>query len=215
LKGISRFAVAMAQVIATALPACGPQDNAPTHPDAGGGTGGSGGTSTADAGPVTVDSGAGASTSVGCNTDDDCTPEQECTGKTCTPKAVCPATLAATFDSLNTNIFSVSCGTSGSACHSHDGSVNSGGLNLTDDPYTALLGDDGKGAPAGNISGSEKNLVRVVPGDPDSSFLVIKLSTHTGMDKKYGSGMPFTDPGSVCSDTLATIRDWISAGAKH
>jgi len=150
-----------------------------------------------------------------CKTDDECTPETECTGGQCEPKAVCPAGLEPTFDSISTKIFGMSCGTSTSGCHSRKGALNSGGLNLADDPYTALLGSDGKGAPAANIAGTEKGLVRVVPGDADNSFLVIKLGTRSSQDPKYGSGMPFTDPGSVCPDTLATIRTWIANGAKQ
>lgn len=211
MKGTFPLAVA-AIFVATALPSCGTsksgsgteQRDAGAPGSGGKNAGGSGGQNAADTGP----------TPGSCKTDGDCTPEEECTGRVCAPKAVCPATLLPMFDSLKTNIFSMSCGTNGGDCHSHDGSVNSGGLNLADDPYTALLGSDGKGAPANNIAGSEKNLVRVVPGDPDHSFLVIKLSTHTGMDPKYGSGMPFPDPGSVCPDTLKTIRDWITAGGK-
>ncbi|HEX3596304.1 MAG TPA: hypothetical protein VHU80_14440, partial [Polyangiaceae bacterium] len=158
----------MASVIATALPACGSdtKKDGENPRDAGGGSGGA--TPSTDAGTGAAGaSGAAGATSPGCKTDDDCTAEQECAGGTCVPKAVCPAVLAPTFDSLNTNIFSVSCGTAGSDCHSHSGSVNSAGLDLADDPYTALLGSDGKGAPAGNIDGSVQNLVRVVPGDPD------------------------------------------------
>jgi hypothetical protein len=151
----------------------------------------------------------------GCMRDDDCTPEMECTASKCVSRAVCPMGLEATFESIRTKIFAVSCGTTGSGCHSHDGGNDSGGLILADDPYTALLGADGKGATAYNIAGNTKNLRRVAPGDPDHSFLVIKLGTRTGQDPAYGSGMPFTDPGSVCPETLSTIRAWITAGAKQ
>jgi len=123
--------------------------------------------------------------------------------------------MEATFDSIHTKVFAVSCGTGGNTCHSRRGSGNSGQLNLADDPYTALLGPDGNGAKANNIEGTEKNLRRVVPGDPDQSFLVIKLSTRSSQDPKYGSGMPFGAPGSVCPDALATIRAWIEDGAKQ
>jgi len=50
-------------------------------------------------------------------------------------------------------------------------------------------------------------------GPPADVRLVVKLGTRTGMDPKYGSGMPFTAPGSVCPAALGAIRDWISAGA--
>jgi hypothetical protein len=207
--------VAAICVVATALPACDDSSHG-TSPeglgsnDAGGKPAQGDASHLRDAAIAAPD----ATARTPCKTDDDCTPVTECSGNECVPKAVCPSGLEATFDSIHTEVFAVSCGTDGGKCHSHEGAIYSGGLNLADDPYTALLGSDGKGELAGNISGSEKNLRRVVPGDPDQSFLVIKLSTHTGMDPKYGSGMPYTDPGSVCPDTLSTIRQWIAGGAK-
>ena len=136
--------------------------------------------------------------------------------------AICPAGLQTTFDSIRTNVFAKSCSNSPGSCHSKDGAVNSGGLDLETDPYTALLGTDGMGAPGNNISGTFRNaappappiLRRVVPGDPDHSFIVIKLMTKVRNDPKYGSGMPYPTPGSVCPPTLQAIRDWIQAGAK-
>lgn len=92
--------------------------------------------------------------------------------------------------------------------------MDSGQLVLAKDPYAALLGADGMGEFASNISGSLRDLRRVVPGDPEHSFLILKLSTKTLADPLYGAGMPRTDPGSVCPKALGTIKDWITAGAK-
>jgi hypothetical protein len=209
LKGIRPFAVAAVCAVATALPACGSSDSK-DHED-GGGTGGA---------SAAIDAGSGGSqpadsgSNPACKADNDCTPETECSGGKCVARAVCPSALEATYESINAKIFAVSCGTDGNSCHSTKGALNSGALDLHDDAYSALLGGSGDGAGASNIEGSEKGLKRVVPGDADNSFLVIKLSTKTGMDPKYGSGMPFTDPGSVCPDTLAAVRAWIDAGAK-
>jgi hypothetical protein len=228
------FAVAAVYAVATAMSACSSEGASPPGNDAGtggspstggsgGGAAGSGAAPDAQAECTTSDQCTGGKQCVdgacvdappACKQDDECTPETECIGGKCTQKVVCPPGLEATFDSIHTKVFAVSCGTSTSGCHSRKGSVNSGGLNLADDPYTALLGADGKGAPAGNIEGSEKDLLRVVPGDPDASFLVIKLSTRSSQDPKYGSGMPFGAPGSVCPDALATIRKWVEDGAK-
>jgi hypothetical protein len=207
LKGIHPFAVAATFVVATALPSCG-SSTAANHGDAGS-TGGS--SHSSDAGSGAVDSGGPQAM---CATDDDCSPESECTEHKCVARVVCPTGLEATFDSIQTKVFAVSCGTDGGICHSPEGSTDSAGLNLKDDPYTALLGSDGKGANAVNLSGSVKGLKRVVPGKPDESFIVIKLGTRVNNDPKYGSGMPFPDPGSVCADTLATVRSWIADGAK-
>jgi hypothetical protein len=126
--------------------------------------------------------------------------------------AVCPPSVEPTFASIRQAVFEASCETAG-ACHSTEGAVNSGQLDLQTDPYEALLGD-GTGVPANNISGSDKGLVRVAPGDPENSFLVIKLRTMVPDDPKYGSGMPFGNPGSVCDKTRTAVSDWIRAGAK-
>ena len=143
-----------------------------------------------------------------------------CSGSDCQTFAVCPAGIQPTFDSINTSVFAKSCALS--ECHGAANAINAGGLDLETDPYTALLGTDGMGAPGNNIPGTMRNprppappvLRRVVPGDPDASYLVIKLSTTARADPKYGSGMPYTAPGSVCPETLKAVRDWIQAGAK-
>jgi hypothetical protein len=228
---VPAFAVAAVCAVATAISACSgdsSQGNAGTggSPSTGGSPGTGGKTGTPDGGAECTGSddctggkqcvdGACVDSAPACKVDDECTPETECVGGKCVARVVCPTGMEATFDSIHTKVLAVSCGTGGDACHSRRGSVNSGGLNLAADPYTALLGPDGKGAPASNISGTEKDLRRVVAGDPDQSFLVIKLSTRSSQDPKYGSGMPFGAPGSVCPDALATIRAWIEDGAKQ
>jgi hypothetical protein len=127
--------------------------------------------------------------------------------------AVCPSDLTPTFGSINGRVLQVSCGTATNKCHSAAGAFDSGGADYQTDPYVALLGPDGQGAPANNISGSVRNLLRVRPGDPANSLLVLKLRTKTGTDPQYGSGMPFGQPGSVCPPTLDAISRWIASGA--
>src|SRR5438552_13919068 len=114
----------------------------------------------------------------------------KCPDGGCSSYAVCVKDIKPTFDSINAGVFAKSCGTDGNACHSTVGGDESGGLHLAGDAYTALLGSDGQGAGGGNIAGSARGLKRVVPGDPDHSFLVIKLSTHDKADPMYGAGMP-------------------------
>jgi hypothetical protein len=151
----------------------------------------------------------------GCSAAHGCDAAVACDGASCaSPFAVCPTELESTFASIRSKILDVSCGTAGSSCHSTQGGNDSGGLVLSLDPYAALLGPDGAGARASNISGSVRDLRRVVPGEPAASFLMIKLSTTVLNDPRYGAGMPRTAPGSVCPETLAAISDWITAGAK-
>ena len=130
-----------------------------------------------------------------------------------TPFAVCAHGIAPTFASIQAKVLTVSCGTAGSACHSSEGAIYSGGLDLAADAYRNLLGTDGKGAPANNIEGDVTGLLRVAPGNPDASFLLIKLITTTKTDAHHGAGMPFDSPGDVCPETLAAIRAWIADGA--
>jgi hypothetical protein len=133
----------------------------------------------------------------------------------CSSGEICP-NLQPHFSSIKTQLLQQSCGTGmAGKCHSVGGAQFSGGLDYATDPYVALLGTSGLGAPAQNIKGSVMNLLRVKPGDPANSFLVIKLKTSSSMDPQYGSGMPFNAPGTVCSTAVDTISQWIMAGAKN
>jgi hypothetical protein len=54
-------------------------------------------------------------------------------------------------------------------------------------------------------------LVRVAPGEPDGSFLVIKVE---GPPLELGFRMPLVgDP--LSAEEIRAIRDWIAAGAKE
>jgi hypothetical protein len=121
---------------------------------------------------------------------------------------ICPTTMQAHFGSINQQLFQQSCGTGGTACHSQSGAADSGGLDLSTDPYHALVG-----RAAVNLEGSVTGLQRVKPGDPQGSFLMIKLQTMTSADPQYGSGMPFGRPGAVCGTAVDAIRQWIANGA--
>ena len=160
-------------------------------------------------------SSSGARSARGCDSGGGCPSGSACVEDACEQFAVCPAGLEATFESIRASVLEMSCGSEGSICHSSAGGTDSGQLILADDPYGALLGPGGTGEPASNISGSVRDLRRVVPGDPDHSFLVLKLTTKTLDDPRYGAGMPRTDPGSVCPPALQAIRDWIEAGAER
>jgi len=119
--------------------------------------------------------------------------------------------MTPTFASINTDFLHRSC--LGTSCHSAVFARDAGGLDLETDPYVALLGDAGFGAPALNIAGSATGLVRVQPGDPNNSFLMIKLLLTDAGTPLYGSGMPQQAPGSDCPQSLAIISAWIDAGA--
>jgi len=105
-------------------------------------------------------------------------------------------TLEPTLDSIQANVFSVSCAIPG--CHG-DGTVQFG-LRL--DP----------GFSAGNLidvaSPQDPTLIRVIPGNSNSSFLIQKLEgTQT-----VGMRMPAFSP-PLPQSTIEVIRQWIHDGA--
>lgn len=106
------------------------------------------------------------------------------------------AALVPTFSSIQENVFSVNCAIPG--CHG--GGTVQFGLRL--DP----------GFSYGNLvnvaSPRDANLVRVVPGNPDASFIIQKLEgTQT-----LGDRMPDFGP-YLPQSTIDVIREWIANGA--
>jgi hypothetical protein len=106
------------------------------------------------------------------------------------------AGLAPTLDSIQTNVFSVNCAIPG--CHG--GGTVQFGLRL--DP----------GFSYGNLvnvaSPRDSNLVRVIPGNPNASFIIQKLEgTQT-----LGDRMPDFGP-YLPQSTIDVIRLWIANGA--
>jgi hypothetical protein len=104
--------------------------------------------------------------------------------------------LAPTLASIQTNVFSVNCAISG--CHG--GGTVQFGLSL--DP----------GFSAGNLinvaSPRDANLVRVIPGNPDASFIIQKLEGTQAL----GDRMPQFGP-YLPQATIDVIRQWIQDGA--
>jgi hypothetical protein len=108
-----------------------------------------------------------------------------------------PSGLQPTLASIQDNVFTVNCAVSG--CHRGAGA-----------PYGLQLDPDFS---AGNLirvpSGQDPNLIRVVPGDPDASFLIQKLDgTQT-----VGERMPAGGPPYLTTATINVIRQWIQNGA--
>jgi hypothetical protein len=116
-------------------------------------------------------------------------------GPTATPTV--PASLAVIQDT----IFSPRCAIP--TCH--DAATNSGNLNLVSgQSYAELVGVE-----PDIDTAREAGLLRVDAGDPENSFLLIKLE---GPPPIWGSRMPLT--GALLSEEeVALIRRWIAAGA--
>src|SRR5437016_3603260 len=107
-----------------------------------------------------------------------------------------PSGVQPTLASIQDNVFTVTCAVPG--CH---GGVSAQqGLRL--DP----------GFSAGNLinvpSPRDSNLIRVVPGDPDASFLIQKLQGTQTLGDRMPDGGPYLTTAQV-----NVIRQWIQDGA--
>jgi hypothetical protein len=111
--------------------------------------------------------------------------------------------LQPTFTSIQAEIFNstdLAGRTSCVTCHTNQGRNPAAGLNLLSDPYAALL----------NITSRQRpGAVLVIPGDPESSYLIRKLE---GRDIN-GVRMPFNGPPYLTAGQILVIRRWIETGA--
>jgi len=111
------------------------------------------------------------------------------------------ATLS-TFERIQTQVFDVSC--SSDSCHSSVGQT--GGLVLeAGHSYEALMN-----TPPTNPIAYEHGWMRVMPGDPDRSFLLAKLTDSLAAGE--GASMPW-NAAPLDAGTIEVIRAWIAAGA--
>jgi hypothetical protein len=112
--------------------------------------------------------------------------------------------LQPTFSSIQSNIFETtdvagrqSCVT----CHTNVGKNPSGGLNLAHDvAYDSIVNVASRGKPGA---------VRIIPGDPDNSYLVRKVEGSAGIN---GRRMPFTPP-YLTDGQILILKRWIAIGA--
>ena len=87
-------------------------------------------------------------------------------------------------------------------CHTSTGRNPSGGLNLNHDvAYEQLINLASRGKPSA---------VRVVPGNPDASYLVQKLE---GAADIAGRRMPFSGAPFLTDGQILILRRWIAIGA--
>ena len=113
--------------------------------------------------------------------------------------------LEPTFASIQSDIFRTSDNTGRSPClncHTSTGRTPSGGMNLNPDvAYEQLVN-----APSPRKAGA----IRVIPGDPDNSYLVQKLEGAPGI---LGSRMPLNSSSFLTAGQIRIIRRWIAIGA--
>ena len=107
-----------------------------------------------------------------------------------------------TITSIATNYFERSCNFS--SCH--DGSTKAGGLDLTPGAaYDSLVNVNA-------VHPGASGKVLVMPGDPDTSFIVQKVE---GPGAGEGGIMPLNAAEPVDPDcSIKRLREWIADGAK-
>ncbi len=88
----------------------------------------------------------------------------------------------------------------------HSGGSPLGGLNLSsvELAYANLVGANGEGVSANGNA----NFRRVLPGEPDESYIILKLEG----DARAGSQMPL-GRAPLSQDQINMVRDWIANGA--
>lgn len=103
-----------------------------------------------------------------------------------------------TLSSIQTNIFNTSCARAG--CHG--GSDPRLGLDLSAGNARVSLV---------NVQSQERpELLRVAPGEPDSSYLIHKVE---GRPSIVGEQMPFGQP-PLSKEKISALRTWIEEGAQ-
>ena len=114
-------------------------------------------------------------------------------------------TLEPTFTSIQRDMFEAtdSAGrTACTTCHTNAGRNPAGGLNLNHDAaYDQLVNVDSRAKPGE---------LRVVPGFPETSYLIHKLEGTPGI---VGNRMPNNGPPYLTDGQVVIIRSWIEKGA--
>jgi hypothetical protein len=114
--------------------------------------------------------------------------------------------LEPTFSSIQQQIFESTDSSGRSACtncHTNNGGrTPTGGMNLNHDvAYDNLV----------NVASSRKaGAIRVIPGDPENSYIIHKLQ---GASDIVGKQMPFNGPPYLTAGQITIIKRWIAIGA--
>ena len=127
-----------------------------------------------------------------------CTAQAEVAPSKGAASAPVPATATVSYQADIVPLLESQCAT----CHLTG--EEAGGISLVGDAAIGfLVGQPSQEAPA---------IMRVVAGDPDKSYLVMKLEgTHIAQGGSGGQ-MPFAAP-PLAPEQIAKVRQWIAAGA--
>ena len=115
--------------------------------------------------------------------------------------------LAPNFASVQSEIFEKADSAGRPACtncHTAVGRNPAGQLNLTHDvAYDQIVNAQVRGA-------GKAGAIRVIPGDPDNSYLIQKLEGTPGI---VGQRMPLNGGPYLTSGQMLILRRWIANGA--
>lgn len=104
-----------------------------------------------------------------------------------------------TYAEIEQGIFATTC-----APQCHQGGAAPKGLSLEPGRALELL----VGVPSAEVP----DMMRVAPGQPDASYLVVKLVPFD--PRRVGARMPRNGPPFLTDAQVRAIRDWIAAGAR-
>lgn len=114
--------------------------------------------------------------------------------------------LTATFSSIQRDIFNAPDATGRPACtgcHNAQLARFNGNLNLSGTAAFSQL--------VSAASSGKAGATRVIPGNPDASYLIHKLEGRSGI---VGARMPLNGP-FLSAGQIAIIRRWIELGAEN
>jgi hypothetical protein len=118
-------------------------------------------------------------------------------GQPITPGSMTGGAIQPTLESLEENVFTTIC----SICHLGAGAPE--GLHLdAAHAYNARVGVP---------SAEEPSFLRVNPGNPDSSYMILKIENAPGIE---GSQMPLNLP-PLPQATMDAMRQWVANGAPN
>ena len=113
--------------------------------------------------------------------------------------------LEPTFASVQSQIFETTDSAGRAACtncHTNIGRNPAGGMNLLHDlAYEQIVNVPSRGKPTA---------IRIIPGDPDNSYLVHKIE---GLPDIVGIRMPFGTGPFLTDGQIAILKRWIAIGA--
>jgi hypothetical protein len=113
--------------------------------------------------------------------------------------------LEPTFASIQSEVFEKTDSAGRAACvncHTSTGRNPSGGMDLNHNvAYDSLVNVPSRGKPGA---------IRVIPGDPENSYIVHKIEGRAGI---VGRRMPFSGPPFLSDGQVLILKRWIAIGA--